>query len=218
MIQINLLPPEYRKAESTPIARFVAIIAGAVLVTSALVAYGYVHYNELRGVREVRGATEAEFTNKKLQADISKSLQTEINAYEARRKAITKVASSRVLQSRKLDELLDVFHNGGDKSAYFVWLKSLSVKPPRASRRGKQTTGGTISFGGFSETIEFSRITNLREAVQKDTFYEDMQGISSPVFKAHFWDDDKLPRSAGKFSFDLTLKPLGWRRSNKKKK
>ena len=37
MININLLPPEYRKAESTPITRFIAIVAGAVLVTSTLV-------------------------------------------------------------------------------------------------------------------------------------------------------------------------------------
>jgi len=218
VIHINLLPVEYRKAESTPIARFIAIVAGAVLVTSALVAYGYVHYSQLRGVREVRDATEAEFKNKKAQADISKNLQTEINAYEARRKAIQQVAGGRILHSRKLDELLDILHNGGDREKYFVWLKSLSVKPPRARRRGKATSGGTMSFAGFSDTVEFSKITNLREAIQKDPFYDDMQGISSPVFKAKFWDDDKLPRSAGEFAFDVTFKPLGWERSAKKKK
>ena len=91
MIRINLLPEEYRKPESTPIGRFITIIVGAVLVTGGLVAYGYVHYSKLRGVIEVREATEAEYANKKAQADVSKSLQAEISAYQSRRKAIQEI-------------------------------------------------------------------------------------------------------------------------------
>ena len=34
MININLLPHEYRKAEATPIGRFLAIVIGAVVVTT----------------------------------------------------------------------------------------------------------------------------------------------------------------------------------------
>lgn len=221
MIQINLLPHEYRKTESTPIARFIAIVAGAILVTSGLVAYGFVHYSKLKGVREVREATEAEYSNKKKQADISKSLQTEINNYESRRKAIQKVAKARNLQSRKLDEFLDIIHNRGDRSTYFVWLKNLGIKPPRAVRKGKPSTGGGVSFSGFSETIEFSRITNLRDAIKKDAFYQDFKSISQPNFKAVEWDDELEPQKAGKFSFNLTFKPLGWRhdaKSSRKKK
>lgn len=215
MININLLPPEHRRAEATPIARFIAIVAGAVVVTSALVAYGYVHYSKLKGVREVREATEAEFANKKAQADVSKALQAEINAYEVRRKAIQQIAGDRILQSRKLDEFLDIIHNKAETTSYHIWLKTLSVKPPRQSRRGKPTTGGTFAFAGFSESTEFSRITNLREAIKADPFFQDFQSISQPVFKEHYWDDDLIPNAAGKFSYDLTFKPLGWQKAKK---
>ena len=37
MINVNLLPVEYRKTESTPVGRFLAIVVGAVLVTMASV-------------------------------------------------------------------------------------------------------------------------------------------------------------------------------------
>ncbi|MHC4959351.1 MAG: PilN domain-containing protein, partial [Planctomycetota bacterium] len=143
MIQINLLPDEYRKAESTPIARFMAIVIGAVIVTSGLVTYGFVHYGKLKGVRDVRVEVEAEFQNKSAQADVARSLQAEIAGYEARRKAIQQIARSRVMHSRKLDEFLDIVHNSGDKTSYYVWLNGIRVAPPRTSRRGKSLSGGS---------------------------------------------------------------------------
>lgn len=215
MISINLLPSEYRKSEATPIARFLAIVIGAVAITTGLVAYGYVHYSRLRGVQEVREATEAEFTNKKAQADVSRSLQVEINAFEARRKAIQAVASDRILQSRKLDEFLNIMWNGGDTATYNVWLQNLQVKPPRAGRRGRPTTGGSYQFAGFCETTQFSKVTNLRDAIKEHPFFRDFQSISRPVFKAVRWDDGMEPSAAGKFAFDITLKPLGWAQAEK---
>ncbi len=216
MIQINLLPPEYRKTESTPIARFITIVIGAVLVTSGLVTYGYIHYSELNGIREVRASVEAEFANKTAQAKISTNLETEINAFETRRRAIQQVAGARILQSRKLDEFLDVIHNGGDHSAYFVWLRNLSVAPPRRTRRGDAASGGNWGFSGFAETTEFSRVTNLRDSLRKDEFYEDFASISLPNFKAELWDDGLEPSSAGSFNYSMSLKPLGWRRAKPK--
>jgi Tfp pilus assembly protein PilN len=218
VISINLLPAEYRKSEATPIARFLAIVIGAVVVTTGLVVYGWVHYSKLRGVRDVRETTEAEFANKKAQSDVSQSLQAEINAYEARRKAIQQVAKARILHSRKLDGFLSVLYNSGDPTTYNIWLKSFSVKPPSAGRKRGPGNGGSISFSGFSESREFSRVTNLRDAIKDDVFYKDFKGISRPVFKFVKWDDELEPKEAGKFSFDMTLKPLGWVHTVKKKR
>jgi hypothetical protein len=146
-----------------------------------------------------------------MEADVSLALQAEINAYEARRKAITDVARNRTLHSRKLDEFLSVVWNGDDRTSYYVWLNSFAVKPARDARKGAATSGGSLSFSGFSDTTNFSRVTNLRDALKaKKSFYDDFKGISRPVFKAQVWDDGLEPASAGKFSFDLTFKPLGW--------
>jgi hypothetical protein len=216
VIQINLLPAEYRKSESTPIARFIAIVVGAILVTGGLVAYGFVHYSTLKGARELREATEADYVNKKAQSDVSLALQAEIDAYETRRRAIQQVAKGRILHSKKLDEFLDIIHSPPEKGAYFVWLKDLNVKPPRQVRRGKATSGGAVSFSGWAETIEFSRVTNLRDAIRKDAYFEDFSSISYPNFKAQSWDDGLEPATAGRFNYSMTLKPLGWRHELKK--
>ena len=214
MISINLLPAEYRKPESTPIARFIAIVVGAIVVTSGLVAYGFVHYSTLKGIREVREATESDYVNKKAQADVSGALQAEINAYETRRKAIQSVAKGRILHSRKLDEFLDIVSRN-EHTAYFVWLKDLKTNPPRQVRRGKPTTGGSMAFSGWAETTEFSKVTNLRDAIRKDAFFQDFVSISYPNFKAVSWDDGLEPTSAGRFNYSMTFKPLGWRHEKK---
>ena len=213
MIQINLLPEEFRKAESTPIGRFITIIIGAVVLTSGLVTYGFVHYGKLKTVRDVRVEAEAEQLNKTAQADVSKSLQAEIAGYEARRKAIQGIAKSRILHSRKLDEFLDVVHNRGDRTAYYVWLNGLRVSAPRVSRRNKSVSGGSFSFDGYAaanESVAFSRVTKFREALRKDVFFKDFNGISMPNFKAVKWGDGLEPSEAGRFSFSMTLRPLGW--------
>jgi hypothetical protein len=218
VISINLLPAEYRKAEATPVARFVAIVAGAVLLTSGLVTYGFVHYSKLRGARDVLAATEETYKNKKTLADQSLALQAEVQAYETRRKAIQDVAGSRVLWSKKLDQMLDIFHNRGDRAQYFVWLNGLKVSPSReASRKGEPNSGGTVAFSGYTEGGDPTSVTNLRSVIRKDVeFYEDFKSLSMPVFDTQRWDDGKEPSVAGKFAFDLTLKAPGWRRTEKK--
>ncbi len=216
MINVNLLPPEYRRVESTPVARFIAIVIGAIVVTSGLVVYGYIHYSKLKSVRDLREQTEANYANKKKQADRSKSLMAEVKAYEARRKAITDVARGRILHSRKLDEFLDIIHNRGDKTTYFVWLERLSMAKPRETRRGGPSTGGAMAFQGFSESTEFSKITKLRDAIRKDAFFEDFTRVTRPIFKAVDFDDELEPKSAGRFQFTMELKPLGWQYAKKK--
>ena len=221
MIRVNLLPEEYRKAEATPIGRFIMIIVGAVIATSGLVTYGFVHYSKLKGIVAVRAEAEAEYKNKKAQADVSKNLQAEIAGYEARRTAIQLIASRRLMHSRKLDEFLYVLHNRGDRTLYYVWLNGLRVSPPRVTRRGKSSLGGAFQFNGFAaatESVGLSRVTKFREALRKDGFFQDFSGISMPTFKFVDWDDGLEPSAAGRFAFSMTLKPLAWRHSIKRKK
>jgi Tfp pilus assembly protein PilN len=144
---------------------------------------------------------------------MAKALKNEIAAYKTRRQAIQKIASARILQSRKLDEFLDIVHNGNDRTQYFVWLAKLDVKPGRAQRRGQPQSGGSWSFAGWAETTEFSRVTNFRDTLRKDAFFDDFASISQPNFKAVTWDDGLEPSEAGSFNYGMTLKPLGWQRA-----
>ena len=88
MIQINLLPPEYRPTSGTPVARFAAIVVGIVLVLSAGGVYAYTHFIELSNVRELKRSREEEVRSTEMQRDRSKRLQGEIDMYDQRRRAI----------------------------------------------------------------------------------------------------------------------------------
>jgi hypothetical protein len=103
------------------------------------------------------------------------------------------------------------------EAPYHVWLSDLSVKPPRVVRKGKATDGGSMVFSGYSESQDFSRVTTVRDAIKTHVFFEDFKSISRPEFKAVEWDDGREPDRAGRFAYDLTLKPLGSRASEKKK-
>src|SRR5262245_56971085 len=102
MIQVNLLPPEHRAAQGTPIARFVAIVAGVALVIGAGSVYAYTHFIQLAKVMEVRSLREEEARSKEVQRDRSLALQAEIEDKAQRRKAIQAIHRNRILWSRKL--------------------------------------------------------------------------------------------------------------------
>jgi len=217
VITINLLPQEYRRPESTPVARFVAIVVGAILVTSGLGLYGVVHYSRLKDARDTREATELDYQNKKALQDISRSLGEEIKAYETRRAAIQEVASNRILWSRKLDELLDIIYNDDKRNEYFVWLTGMKVSPSRDASRGKPTSGGELHFSGYCASTELSKVATLRTRLRSDkAFYQDFKYLSPPNWIVETFNDGREPAAAGKFNFQLTLKPLDWNRAAKK--
>jgi len=93
MIQINLLPPEYRPRAGTPVARFVAILAGVILVASASGVYAYTHFIELSRVKELKVARDEELAAKTKLRERSLELQREIKVYENRRSAIQTITS-----------------------------------------------------------------------------------------------------------------------------
>ncbi|MDA1194838.1 MAG: hypothetical protein O2894_06605 [Planctomycetota bacterium] len=142
MIQINLLPPEYRPRTGTPVARFAAIVVGIVLVLSAGGAYAYTHFIELTKVRELKRSREEEVRSTEMQRDRSLRLQQEIDMYEQRRTAIQTINRSRTLWSRKLDQFFDIVTGRDVDDTSALWLETCEVPVKAATmRRRKPTTG-----------------------------------------------------------------------------
>jgi cell division protein FtsB len=233
MIQINLLPPEYRARTGTPVARFVAIVVGVVLLASATGAYAYTHFIELAKVRELKAAREEEAKGKETQRDRSLALQAEIDAYERRRAAIQTINRSRTLWSRKLDQFFDIVTNQETQEAYNVWLEELEVPPQLAAaarrsaptlRKGAPQDGGQFKFAGFmameAESEGPAQSSAFYKALTGDpdntgtptTFFSDFLRINNPGMKIEAQrsagDEELVPPVVGTFKYDLTLRPL----------
>lgn len=230
MIQINLLPPEYRAKTGTPIARFVAIVSGVVVLACASGAYAYTHFIELAKVRELRQTREEEALGQERRKKHSLDLQAEIDLYEKRRSAIQTVNRSRTLWSRKLDQFFDIVTNQGTDETYKVWIENLEVPPQLvASRRGtlgkkgQATDGGQFKFSGFlameSESEWLPHVSAFHKALTGDPestgratdFFADFMHVNNPngkIVGSHGKGDEELtPPIVGSFDYELTLMP-----------
>ena len=227
MIQVNLLPPEFRAATGTPVVRFVAIVAGVVLVIGASCAYAYTHFIQLAKVLEVKSLREEEAKSKESQKARSLALQVEIAEYEQRRRAIQTINRNRVLWSRKLDQFFDVV--AGREAPYSAWLEELEVPMKLATNRratgsvGGATVGdgGQFKFNGFlamhsaneapaQNSAFYKALTGDPEIThQPSEFYSDFLSISNPTIDIIDTHGPELlsPPVLDAYKYELRLKP-----------
>ena len=208
MIRVNLLPPEYRKADGTPVARFVALTLGVFLTATAMSVWGYVHFGMLAEVRDRRAEMEDEEVNLNAQVTRSQALLAEFKEYQSRRDKIEEIDTNRILWSRKLDQVADLIHNKGDTNRHFVWLSDIRSG---TSRMGG--AGGMLQVSGWSGGNELESLADFNEDVRDsgEDFFDDFMSIDPPRGERVRFSDGRLPELAWRFSMSMDLKPLGWR-------
>jgi cell division protein FtsB len=236
MIKINLLPPEYRPRTGTPVARFVAIVVGIVMVLSAGGAFAYTHFIELAKVRELKQSRVEEVASMEMQRDRSLRLKQEIDTYEQRRDAIQRINRSRTLWSRKLDQFFDIVTAQNADETYSLWLDTIdvpakvaSLKRRRPSRRKKSSTEPSAQFKveGFmamtSDSEAPALLSSFYRALTGDPentgratdFFADFMSITNPniemlrdVRTRRKDEPELIPPRVGAFNFDLALAPV----------
>ena len=205
MIQVNLLPPEYRKVDGTPVARFVALTLGVFLTATAMSVWGYVHFGLLAEVKDRRAHKEEELVSLQALATRSQALLAEFKEYERRRMTIEEVGQQRILWSRKLDQLADLIHNKGSDERHLVWLSSVRSEGPR-----KTGSPGTLKISGWSGGEELARLSDFNKDLKQDEeFFADFTGIDPPRGDRVEFSDGRLPRTAWRFDKALDLAPTG---------
>ncbi len=244
MIQINLLPPEYRPRTGTPVARFVAIVVGIVMVLSAGGAYAYTHFIELSKVKELKRSRAEEVTSMEMQRDRSLRLQGEIDSYEQRRRAIQTINRSRTLWSRKLDQFFDIVTGRDVDDTSAVWLeeievpvKVVTVRKRRPSRRKKKGSAiepsAQFKFEGYMAMANDAEAPALLSAFHKaltgdpentgepTEFFADFLSINNPnieMLRERRRNEAALvPPRVGVFTHDLGLRPPNLDGKGKKK-
>lgn len=227
MIQVNLLPPEHRAATGTPVARFVAIVGGVVLVVGASCAYAFTHFIQLARVREVEALRQEEAASKDAQRDRSLALQGELEEYDKRRRAIQTINRKRILWSRKMDQFFDVV--SGRDAPYNAWLEEMEVPTQLATNRrpggplAGAADGGQLKFSGFlamdssNEALVqngafYKAITGDPETTgQASEFFADFLSISNPT--ADVLDrrdrENLTPEVVAAIRYEMKLKPRG---------
>jgi Tfp pilus assembly protein PilN len=204
MIRVNLLPQEYRKAESTPLKQFFATVGAVVVVALAVVALAFIHLGKLGPKEQDLKNIQDEVTTQAAKVKDSKELAAWLQEYKTQYEKIDKVAMTRVLWSRKIDQVWEVVVNPNPSNKYEVWLKNLSGKVVDTSK-----TGGEVAFSGASAGPQVYRLSDFHESVTQSDFYKDFQAITYPAGNREILGGtDREPKEGWTFQMTLQLRNL----------
>jgi len=136
MLEINLLPEEYRVGEGTPKPRLFTTIIGVALVCVLLVGYGLYHFTAYRPAVDKHDFLTQEIKKNEEKKKVFDTLRAEIAVLSKRRDALEEVWLARTEWSRKLDQLTDLVPS-------YIWLKRIIARPPEEARvrRGDELAG-----------------------------------------------------------------------------
>jgi hypothetical protein len=204
MIRVNLLPQEYRKAESTPLKQFFSVIAAAVVVTVAAVAWAWVHFGTLANTRQELDTVTQEVTSQqdglKQVAELKAWVKDTKDQYER----IDQGAKGRLVLSRKLDELWETVVNPSQPGRFEVWLQGLTVTLMPSAK-----SGGSVQFAGTSAGPKFARLADFHEDLKKSEYYQDFNDVTYPYGqRVEIAGTNREPKEGWTFTFTMAMKPL----------
>jgi Tfp pilus assembly protein PilN len=204
MIRVNLLPQEYRKAESTPLKQFFATVGAVIVVALAVVFYVLIHFGKLQPKEQELDTMKVAVATQQAQVKESKELASWVQEYKTQYDKIDKVAMTRVLWSRKLDEIWEVVVNPVPVNKYDVWLRGLNGKVVDAPK-----TGGEVQFSGASAGSQVFRLSDFHESVTTNDLFKEFQSITYPSGNREALPGtDREPKEGWTFQFTLVLRPL----------
>jgi len=205
MIRINLLPPEYRKVERTPIGFFVAFLIAVVLAFLGVLYTLFMHVqlkNSERKVEQKRQMVE----NLRREVQDLDELRKQVSEFSRRQRIIMTIRAMRIYWSRKLSLL-------GNMTPPNIWLTrmDMSQKNPVGSKEelARARNGGTLQVTGYCRGTEYKPVANYRELLKRNRlFFYDFFQVSPPGFeRVRLPNVDPVESDAVKFTMTLELKP-----------
>jgi hypothetical protein len=210
MIQINLLPDEFKKSRRTPL-RLMAAIAAGVTVNVSLAAYaGWVALGPMAEVNNQIEVLEGDAATLVPLVEYHRGLEKEKKLYESRERTLDEITKQRVSWTAKLDQLLDLVNRGGDRDEkYLIWFDNLTVAQidPALARKGADS-GGTLRASAHSGDGDITFAANFLEDLARSDFQSGFRPPAPPSGQASEADPRLMPSVVFSFNLGLELLPL----------
>lgn len=157
MIEINLLPQEYRPHESTNVPLMLTILGGVVIVFGL-----FFYWMKVQGEVEALNATIKELSDKKaeLELDAKKvdKLVEEIERQKSRQETIIEISQSKVMWSQKLEQLSRIMAEHKN-----FWISQLQL-----SKTSGRSAGSTLAMRASGLHYDLSEVAKLQDALKND--------------------------------------------------
>ena len=217
MITINLLPPELRPVERTPLPRFLVIILGVALGAVGLVMLIFMHFIWIPGVHDKITNKEQVLLNLRLQAAEHQVLAAALQNITQRTSALEQIWRTRTLWWVKLDLLSDL-------TPSYVGLMSFSFREPPGARTGMLLEdAGTLKMECIAAKAEEKRVASFRRILKgelppdwgaepdKELGKEFIEDFVNGEILDYGWKVVELPdypnQPAIRFTLEMKLKP-----------
>jgi hypothetical protein len=170
MIEINLLPQEYRVQERTPLGLFLTIVVG-ICTVGAIGVYEINLKKELaaKELQKTELLREKADTDKKKEEVIK--LEKEIEVAKKRQETIIEISQSKIIWSQKLIQFGKIMAEYPD-----FWIERLSLQ-----RGGDK---GRLNMNFYALGNDFRKAAAFRERVINDTnFWYHFEKFDSPSIR-----------------------------------
>lgn len=208
MININLLPEEFRHKARTPVKLLLGMSSAIAINASLLAWFGWTVFGVTAGIESHKSVLQLEMDGLTPQVNYHNSLKAESVQYKSREDTLAGITSSRVSWTRKLDELIDVVNRGdsfdesGDQR-HLIWLNDLTVNQLDDPRGDKF---GGLSASGNSGSREFAQVANFLEDLEKSSFIADFYEPAPPEGSESVVDEELYPPVVWAFPLSLDLR------------
>lgn len=166
MIEVNLLPPEFRPPEKTPLPLFITVVLGITLV-GAIFIYEINLKSQLTKLQEDNRALTAEKAKLDAKKGEVDGLNREIATLKARQDMIIAISQSKIMWSQKLMQLATIM--GGFQE---FWLSRMTLT--RSQKSG--TLDLAVSAGGK----DLREVARFQDAIKDDpNFYYHFERLES---------------------------------------
>ncbi|MCZ6596135.1 MAG: hypothetical protein O7B99_00690 [Planctomycetota bacterium] len=203
MIQINLLPQEYRQKKRAPL-KMMVVTALSVALNASLAAYwAWTMFGVAAEVNSELVVLQDNMENLRPQIRYHEELQAESGLFRSREQTLEQVTGSRISWTHRIDDLVDVISKGGDGQKYLIWLDDLSVDQ-KANPRTESY--GTFKARANSGSAVFAQVANFLEDIENSPLLEDFNPPAPPDGSLQMRDEDLMPPQVWSFPVVMTLK------------
>jgi Tfp pilus assembly protein PilN len=169
-----------------------------ILAVSSMCVAAYLYFGFLKEAETARDIAKEQYDNLAPMAKYADDLEREKLEYMKRSDVIKEIETTRILWTKKLDQLMAVVNNNGDIDRHWVWLKELKI-----AMGGSRVNGMNVK--GFTVGDQYEQLSNFNEHLkQHELYHNDFISISNPTGSI-VYDKKMNPTTAIEFAWDMQL-------------
>lgn len=203
MIEINLLPEEFRPPEKTNVG-LIGTVAVGLLISGAALMISLDTKSELNTLKTKVQERQATLVDKKAQVKEIKALEAEIAQKKERQNTIIQISQSKVMWSLKLQQFSAIIQ---DFQGFWIESLSLIQTRARAAKPGESASDSTLRMNCGATGSSLREVARFRDALKDEpNFYYHFDDLTSSRVTVEPLDEGFNFRERMQFSVELPLR------------